>query len=139
MRLDDATMRRRVEAARSARLATIAPDGGPHLVPVVFALDGPLVWIAVDDKPKRSRDLARLRNIRATPRVSLLVDHYEEDWSRLWWVRLDGDAQVLPPSGWSRPLDLLRAKYSQYDAAPPAGPVIEIRVSTWRGWAAGAD
>jgi PPOX class probable F420-dependent enzyme len=136
MRLDEATMRQRVTAARSARLATVGPDGQPHLVPVVFALDGPLVWIAVDDKPKRTRDLTRVRNIRQRPKVSLLVDHYEEDWSRLWWVRLDGDGRVLPPPRWSRPIDLLRAKYRQYDVAPPGGPVIEIRVHTWRGWAA---
>jgi PPOX class probable F420-dependent enzyme len=136
MRLDEATMRQRVTAARSARLATVGPDGQPHLVPVVFALEGPLVWIAVDDKPKRTRDLTRVRNIRQRPKVSLLVDHYEEDWSRLWWVRLDGDGRVLPPPRWSRPIDLLRAKYRQYDVAPPGGPVIEIRVHTWRGWAA---
>jgi PPOX class probable F420-dependent enzyme len=136
MRLDEVTMRQRVTAARSARLATVGPDGQPHLVPVVFALDGPLVWIAVDDKPKRTRDLTRVRNIRQRPKVSLLVDHYEEDWSRLWWVRLDGDGRVLPPPRWSRPIDLLRAKYRQYDVAPPGGPVIEVRVHTWRGWAA---
>jgi PPOX class probable F420-dependent enzyme len=131
MRLDDATMRRRVEAARSARLATIGPDGGPHLVPVVFALDGPLVWIAVDDKPKRSRDLARLRNIRATPRVSLLVDHYEEDWARLWWVRVDGPAEVTESEAG---LDALAVKYEQYRRTRPAGPLIAIAPDRWRSW-----
>ncbi|HSK98392.1 MAG TPA: TIGR03668 family PPOX class F420-dependent oxidoreductase [Euzebyales bacterium] len=132
-------MRERVTAARSARLATVGEDGQPHLVPVVFALNGPLAWIAVDAKPKRTRDLARIRNIRARPKVSLLVDHYEEDWSRLWWVRLDGDGRVLPPSRWQGPIDLLRAKYRQYDTAPPEGPVIEIRIHTWRGWAGTQD
>jgi PPOX class probable F420-dependent enzyme len=139
VRLDEATIRERVTTARVARLATVDGDGQPHLVPVVFALDGELLWSAVDSKAKRSRDLKRIRNIRTQPRVSVLIDHYEEDWSRLWWVRLDGDARVLPPSQWHRPLEHLRARYRQYHAAPPGGPVIEIRVRTWRGWAAGAE
>jgi PPOX class probable F420-dependent enzyme len=138
MRLDETSMRERVAAARSARLATADSGGQPHLVPVVFALDGSYLWIAVDDKPKRSRDLKRLRNIAAQPKVSVLVDHYEEDWSRLWWVRLDGEARVLPAPEWRRPVDLLCAKYPQYRATPPAGPVIEIRIHGWRGWAATA-
>lgn len=136
MRLDQTSMRERVAAARSARLATVDSDGQPHLVPVVFALDGSRLWIAVDQKPKRTRDLRRLRNIAAQPKVSVLVDHYEEDWSRLWWVRLDGNARVLPAQRWRDPIDLLRAKYRQYRTAPPAGPVIEIRIHDWRGWAA---
>ena len=136
MQLDQTSMRERVAAARSARLATVDSDGQPHLVPVVFALDGSRLWIAVDQKPKRSRDLKRLRNIAAQPKVSVLVDHYEEDWSRLWWVRLDGGARVLPEQRWRDPIDLLRAKYPQYRTAPPAGPVIEIWIHGWRGWAA---
>jgi PPOX class probable F420-dependent enzyme len=138
MQLDETIMRERVAAARSARLATVDSAGQPHLVPVVFALDGSHLWIAVDDKPKRSRDLKRLRNIAAQPNVSVLVDHYEDDWSRLWWVRLDGEARVLPAREWRRPIDLLCAKYPQYRATPPAGPVIEIRIHSWRGWAASA-
>lgn len=139
MQLDETTMRERVAVARHARMATVATDGQPHVVPVVFALDGSQLWIAVDDKPKRSRDLKRLRNIAAQPKVSILVDHYEEDWTRLWWVRLDGDARVLPTQRWQHPIDLLRAKYPQHRAAPPDGPVIEVRIHTWRGWAASAD
>ena len=139
MELDRAAMRRRVTTARVARLATIGTGGQPHLVPAVFALDDPVVWIAIDHKPKRSRDLARLRNIAAQPAVSVLVDHYEDDWTRLWWVRLDGDARVLPEDGWHEPISKLAAKYPQYRDSPPEGPVIEIRIRTWRGWAASPE
>jgi PPOX class probable F420-dependent enzyme len=139
MDLDGAAMRQRVATARVARLATVGAGGQPHLVPVVFALDDPLAWIAIDHKPKRTRDLARLRNIAAHPSVSVLVDHYEDDWTRLWWVRLDGDARVLPGDGWREPISKLAAKYPQYRDSPPEGPVIEIRIRTWRGWAASPE
>ena len=80
----------RREAARVARLATTDPDGRPHLVPIVFALDGDTLYSAVDRKPKRSQTLRRIENARARPDVTILVDHYEEDWSRLWWIRVRG-------------------------------------------------
>src|SRR5215210_857225 len=85
----------RLAAARVARLATTDPDGRPHLVPIVFALDGNTLYSAVDRKPKRSLRLRRIENARARPDVTILVDHYEEDWSRLWWIRLRGRARVL--------------------------------------------
>lgn len=129
-------MRPRVAAARSARLATADARGQPHVVPVVFALDGDHLWTAVDHKPKSTRDLKRLRNIADQPKVSVLVDHYDEDWSRLWWVRLDGWARVLD-AGQDRAIELLRAKYPQYRERSPGGPVIGIAIDTWRGWAAG--
>ena len=90
MRLDPLRARGLFGAAEVARLATVAADGAPHLVPVCFALAGDVVYSAVDGKPKRTPDLARLANIAAEPRVALLADHYEEDWTRLWWVRVDG-------------------------------------------------
>jgi PPOX class probable F420-dependent enzyme len=136
MRLGPTAMRERVAAARSARLATVDGGGQPHLVPVVFAIDADDLWIAVDHKPKSTRDLKRLRNIAAQPRVSVLVDHYDEDWARLWWVRVDGHARVLGAGDGDRPIGLLRAKYPQYGDRPPDGPVIGITVHTWRGWAA---
>lgn len=132
-------MRELVAAARAGRLATVGTGGQPHLVPMVFALEDPLVWVAIDHKPKRSRDLARLRNIAAQPKVSVLVDHYEDDWTRLWWVRLDGDAVILPEDRWRHPISKLQAKYPQYRESPPEGPVIEIRIRTWRGWAASPE
>jgi len=123
--------RARVETARVARLATVRPDGSPHLVAVTFALDGDTVVTAVDDKPKRTQDLQRLRNIDEHPAASLLVDHYEEDWEHLWWVRVDGVAEVIRSQ---TAIDALAAKYAQYRTAPPAGPVIAIEPERWRSW-----
>ena len=121
----------RLSLARSGRLATVTPAGRPHVIPVCFALDGGRIVIAVDQKPKRTRALARLDNVRATGRASLLVDHYEEDWSRLWWVRVDGAAEVIE----SEPaIDVLAEKYAQYRTARPAGPVIAIAPDRWRSW-----
>jgi len=122
-------------AARVAHLATADGQGTPHLVPVVFALHGDVAAIAVDHKPKRSTDLKRLRNIEANPRVSLLADHYDEDWTRLWWVRVDGHARILTGDDRAEPVSWLVAKYPQYASRPPAGPVIHIAITTWRGWA----
>ena len=128
----------RFGAARVARLATVSEAGSPHLVPVVFALVGGNVWIVIDAKPKSTRRLKRLANIAAHPSVSLLVDHYEDDWHQLWWVRADGVATVLPidaPEAGSG-LSALHAKYEQYQADPPDGPLIRIAIATWRSWAA---
>ena len=122
----------RVAAARVGRLATVTADGRPHVVAVCFALAGGRIYTAVDAKPKSTRALRRLDNVRATGRASLLVDHYEEDWSKLWWVRVDGRAEVLSEC---RPaIDALAAKYEQYRAARPAGPVIALTPEAWRTW-----
>ena len=130
-------MRERVAAARVARLATLRADGRPHLVPICFALEGDALYSAVDEKPKRSLRLLRLENIRRRPDVAVLVDHYDEDWSRLWWVRLDGTATVHEDgSRYERGLELLGTKYELYRAEPPAGPVIAVRIERWRGWEA---
>lgn len=124
--------------ARVAHLASVTPGGHPHLVPVVFAAVGDLVWLVVDTKPKSARRLQRLRNVEAHPRVSLLVDHYEDDWTRLWWVGADGVATVVraeaPEAG--QGLAALEAKYPQYAAEPPPGPLIRVAVDTWRSWSA---
>jgi PPOX class probable F420-dependent enzyme len=136
MRLDETVARRRFAAARVARLATVDPDGRPHLVPVTFAVRDDLVVIAVDQKPKTTQRLQRLRNIEANPTVSLLVDHYDEDWTALWWVRADGTAEVLhAPDDRAEPVGWLAEKYGQYRAELPTGPVIRVRVTGWRGWA----
>jgi PPOX class probable F420-dependent enzyme len=135
--MDEQEARRRFSAARVAVLATADAAGTPHLVPVTFAVAGDTVWTAVDDKPKRNRRLRRHDNIRAQPRVSLLVQHWSEDWSRLWWVRADGLALVTTePSTVDRVTGLLRQKYPQYQEIPVGGPVIEVAVHTWRGWPA---
>ena len=128
---------RRVTTARVARLATLDADGRPHLVPIVFAVDGDTLYTAVDAKPKRSRRLRRIENARARPDVTILVDHYEDDWSRLWWVRLRGRARVLDEGGeLERALELLCAKYPQYRLEPPSGPVLAVEVTEVRSWAA---
>jgi len=123
-----------------ARLATCGADGQPHLVPITFALDGNLILTAVDHKPKRTTKLRRLANIAANPRVSVLADHYEDDWSRLWWVRADGTATVAEP-GTPEHVNAaarLAERYEQYRERPPDGPAIAITVSRWSGWRGGA-
>jgi PPOX class probable F420-dependent enzyme len=119
-----------------ARLATAGTDGRPHLVPIVFAVAGDVVWTAVDAKPKRTRALRRLENVRANPRVALLADAYSDDWSALWWVRADGIARVVEAVDAPEAIELLAARYEAYRAVAPAGPLIEIAVERWVGWAA---
>lgn len=131
--------RRRFGRARHAHLATADAGGRPHLVPMVFALDGDNLYSAVDHKPKRSLSLRRLSNIAGNPAVSVLVDHYEEEsWDRLWWVRADGVASVLEAGspGARLGVELLMRRYRHYTERPPAGQVIAIGVRRWSGWAA---
>jgi PPOX class probable F420-dependent enzyme len=121
-----------VAAARVGRLATVGADLRPHLVPVTYAVHGDELFIAVDQKPKSTTALRRLRNIEAHEHVAVLVDEYDEDWTHLWWVRVDGTARVVPEN--ASAVDLLVAKYPQYEADPPHGPVIAIRADRWSGW-----
>ncbi len=139
----------RFAESRVAHLATTRTDGSPHLVPIVFVLlpghtDGapdPLdppdvLWSVVDGKPKSTTALRRLANIAAHPLVSLLVDHYTDDWSALWWVRADARAEVVEAGdGWHTGVAALVAKYDQYQQDPPTGPVIRAVVTRWSGWA----
>jgi PPOX class probable F420-dependent enzyme len=130
-------LRKRVAAARVARLATTDPDGRPHLVPIVFVLDAETLYTAVDEKPKRSRTLRRIENARARPDVTVLVDHYADDWSRIWWVRLRGRARVLDEGEEAdRALHLLTERYEQYREQRPGLPVLAIDIVEWRGWSA---
>jgi PPOX class probable F420-dependent enzyme len=127
----------RFAQAPVARLATVAPDGRPHLVPVVFAVDHEMVYTAVDAKPKTTLRLRRLANIEGNPRVSLLVDHYAEDWTQLWWVRVDGIAAIHHDGDAMRAgRDLLRVKYDQYQSVPLNGPVIAVAIRRWSSWRA---
>jgi PPOX class probable F420-dependent enzyme len=135
---DPGELRRRVAAAPVARLATVRPDGSPRLVPITFTLLGELLCFAVDEvKPKRDVRLARLDDIARDPRVTVLVDHYDADWTTLWWVRIDGTA-VAHADGTrrERALDVLAAKYPPYRAARPAGPVVIVTPGRWTGWSA---
>jgi PPOX class probable F420-dependent enzyme len=120
-----------------AMLATSGPDGAPHIVPVVFAVHADVVYTAVDAKRKSTQRLRRLANIEGNPRVSLLVDHYDDDWSQLWWVRADGEAAIHysgeeMASGYA----LLRRKYVQYQRIALDGPVVTINVQRWSSWQA---
>jgi PPOX class probable F420-dependent enzyme len=131
--------RSRLAAARVARLGTVDERGAPHLVPVTFAAVDDRIVTAVDHKPKRTTELARLRNLRARPRVCVLADHYEERWEALWWVRADGVARILSGAGDAAEreevLDLLAAKYPPYRLRRPQGAVISVAVERWSGWA----
>lgn len=127
--------RSRFAQAQVARLATVAADGTPHLVPVVFAVRDDVVYTAVDAKPKTTRRLRRLANIENNPQVSVLVDHYADDWTQLWWVRADGAATIHHDGATMRTgYDLLHAKYPQYHSVPLDGPVISVTVRRWTGW-----
>ena len=134
--MNESEARRRFGAARVAHLATVRPDGRPHLVPVVFALDGDLIYSMVDAKPKKSLGLARLTNIRFEPSVAFLVDAYDEAWERLWWVRADGRATVIMSGPeHENAMRFLRDKYPQYrSSAAPFGASILTRVERWRSW-----
>jgi PPOX class probable F420-dependent enzyme len=121
-----------------ARLVTLDARGRPAPVPIVFARVDAALYSPIDGKPKRGGLLARERNLRADPRVALLLDHYEDDWERLWWLRVEGRAAVVPAASHARALDALRAKYPQYARVPvssgePRLVRIEIeRIASWR-------
>lgn len=140
MRLPAAQARARFAAARVARLATVSADGVPHLVPVTFAMIGERIVFVVDDKPKSTTRLRRLDNIAARPAVCLLVDHYHDDWNRLWWARADGTATVLDPvadaAAGTAAVDALAGRYPAYVERRPRGPVVSIEVTAWTGWTA---
>lgn len=138
MTLDRVTALARFAGESVASLGTTRDSGSPHLVPITFAVADETVYSMVDRKPKTTKDLQRLANIAANPEVSLLVDHYEEDWTRLWWVRVDGiatiahDGEVVATAR-----TLLESKYPQYESQQPDGPVIAIAITgvTWWEWA----
>jgi len=130
-----------LKKARVARLATLDDKNRPHIVPICFVYDGKLFYTAVDRKPKRvtPERLARLRNIRAVPRIALLIDEYDEDWTQLWYILVRGKAKLIPKSGHKEhalAIRKLRAKYPQYAQGMLAddAPIIRItpeRVAFW--------
>jgi PPOX class probable F420-dependent enzyme len=137
--VEEARARALLSGERVARFGTVAPGGQPHLVPICFVLAGAVIYHAVDHKPNATRRLVRLANLAADPRATVLADHYEEDWSALWWVRADGRARVLEDvtaREAARALDLLAERYAQYREHRPAGPVIALDVERLTGWTA---
>lgn len=146
--LDRETCQRLLGQWPVGRLATVTADGGAHVVPCCFAVDGRRLYTAVDGKPKSTTALRRLDNIRANPLVSLVVDHYADDWDELWWVRVDGRATVIEPgighqdpgsNERDRGLALLADKYRQYRREPPAGALISVEITGITGWAFDLD
>jgi PPOX class probable F420-dependent enzyme len=137
VRLPEGEARERFASVRAARLGTADARGKPHLVVVTFAVEGDTIYTSVDQKPKSGANLKRLRNVAENPQVTMLADHYDDDWDLLWWVRADGRAEILTgQSQMAAPLSLLTDRYWQYRQAPPTGPVIAVTVERWLGWAA---
>jgi PPOX class probable F420-dependent enzyme len=137
VRLAEDQARARFATEPVARLGTADARGRPHVVVVTFAVQGDMIYTAVDQKPKSGTNLKRLRNVAENPRVTLLADHYSDDWDALWWVRADGRAEILADRRqMAEPLRLLADRYRQYRQAPPAGPVLAVTVERWSGWAA---
>jgi PPOX class probable F420-dependent enzyme len=133
--MDRSAARQRLADARVGRLATVTPDGRPHIVPCCFVLDGETVYSAVDAKPKSTLALRRLENVRAHAACSLLVDHYAEEWTDLWWIRIDGSGRVIEGGDErQQALELLKEKYAQYRETPPPGPVVALDIARWRMW-----
>lgn len=130
-------MRHRLQTSFVARLATVGDDGRPHIVPICFGLEDETLYFAIDFKPKRTTNLKRVRNLTANPAVSVLVDHYEANWNRLWWVRVDGSARLLTePDQAEHALNLLAQRYEQYQTTRPSGPVVAISIERISGWSA---
>jgi PPOX class probable F420-dependent enzyme len=130
--VDEAEARARLAGAPVARLATVASDGRPRVVPFCFAVDGDTLHSAVDHKPKTTTRLRRLDDIAAHPDVTVLVDYYNDDWARLWWVTVRGRAEVVAEP--EPAIGLLAAKYAQYRNHPPQGPFIRVALEEWRWW-----
>lgn len=139
--MNQAQARQRLAGARVARLATQGTRR-PLVVPICFALDGDTLYSVVDDKPKATRALRRLAEVRRDPAVAVLADHWSEDWTQLWWVRADGLARVLEPGSAEdapdreRAIALLRSRYPQYATHTLDGPVLAMEVTAWRWWSA---
>jgi len=127
---------RRLGASQVGRLATVRPDGSPHVVPITFALVNSDVVTMVDHKPKTTTDLQRLTNVEANGCAALLVDHYADEWSELWWVRIEGTANVHRDGPtWRVGGDALEKKYRQYREKRPTGPAITISIDKITYWA----
>jgi PPOX class probable F420-dependent enzyme len=132
-------VRARLELTRIARLATLDAEQRPHMIPICFVWDGSVLYSAIDRKPKRVAPtrLARLKNIKRTPHVALLIDEYDEDWTRLWYVLVRGKAALVSAtSKRERALQLLRAKYPQYAEGMLAddAPILRITPQCITAW-----
>lgn len=136
MRTSPREARSAIESARVARLATASRAAEPHLVPITFATVADLIVTAIDHKPKSTHNLRRLANITENPQVAVLADQYEDDWSRLWWARAEGVADIAEAAHHPDLVAALTAKYDQYRQRPPEAALIVIHVDRWSGWRA---
>ena len=143
--VDDAAIEELLATWPVGRLAMVAAaGGGPWVTPVVFVLVRNSIWTPIDGKPKSGNPLARLANAAADPRAALLLDEYSEDWSRLWWVRIDGTVRVHrlgreSEGAAATAITALREKYPQYRTVPLfSGPptLLELSIERARGWSA---
>ena len=137
MELRDDAIERILEEWPLAVLSTYGARG-PHAVPIVFARTEGALWSPIDGKPKRGGELARVRNVRRDPRVSLLFANYEADWSRLWWLRVDGEVEIRGADEVAA-IAALRRKYPQYERVPLLGPealLLRIGIRARTSWCA---
>ena len=141
MQLEPAALAHVLAVWPVARLASVGADG-PHIVPIVFAAIDGVLYSPIDGKPKRGADLQRLRNVAHNPAVGVMLDHYERDWRRLWWLRIDAKADAISTDaigrvGWNRIVEALREKYPQYEtvamfaAAPTLLRITPYRHTAW--------
>ena len=126
-----------VERARVARLGYLDGEDRPRVLPVTFAVADGFVWSAIDEKPKRRPEPARVDYLRRRPEASLVVDEYDDDWTRLAWVQLLGRVEIVPADDAPEALDALAAKYSQYARRSPPGPLLRLEVERALHWRAG--
>lgn len=135
MRLNPDECRRRAHGSRVASIATIGPSGAPHLVPICFAISADTLYSSTDAKPKSTMNLQRLRNMQREPRVTVMVDHYDDDWRQIWWVRMDGRARLLHEGAErDNAIAMLTGRYPQYAEHEPQGVVVAVDVARWKGW-----
>jgi PPOX class probable F420-dependent enzyme len=125
-----------LDSSRVARLAFVDDAERPRVLPVTYALAEGAGWSVIDDKPKRSREPARVRYLRRRPEAALCVDVYDDDWSRLAWVQLIGTVEVLPVERGAAGMDALAAKYEPYAERRPPGPLLRLSVDRALSWRA---
>jgi PPOX class probable F420-dependent enzyme len=125
-----------LETERVGRLGLLDEDGGPRVLPVTFAVSGGRIWSAIDQKPKRAGEPARVRFLRRDPRAALTVDRYSDDWDRLAWVQVLGTVRVLDVSDGAQGLAALSGKYEQYRDRPPPGPLLALEPQRYLWWRA---
>ena len=125
-----------LEGGRIARLGFLDGEDGPRVLPVTYALHGDAIWSAVDHKPKRAGEPARIRYLRRRPEAALTVDHYSEDWRKLRWIQVLGDVEILAAGDAPGALEALAHKYEPYRAEPPPGPLIRLVPTRFLWWSA---